>query len=79
MELRTIWAYSSSLNEWHRQFDLANVTQELTEQAAQQAADSFAHVCNRDQKSRTTDWVGVVKVETVGVTTIPGYISHAGG
>ncbi len=79
MELKTIWAWSPSLNEWHRQFDLANIRAELTDIQAQQAADSFAYLCNRDHKSHATDWVGVVKTESVGVATIPGYISHTGG
>ena len=79
MELKTIWAHSPSLNEWHRQFDLANITEQLTDQAAQQAADSFAYVCNRDARSRTQDWVGVVRTESVGITTIPGYLGHTGG
>jgi hypothetical protein len=79
MELKTIWAHSPSLNEWHRQFDLANIRQELTMDQAQQHADMFAHIYNRDARSRVTDWVGVVKIESVGIETIPGYISHTGG
>lgn len=78
MELKTIWAHSPASNEWVRQFDLADIKAELTEAQAQQAADSFAYLCNTNQRNNQTDWVGIVKTEQVGIETLPGYISHTG-
>jgi hypothetical protein len=75
MQTYTIWAYSPSLNESHRQFDLANINTALLDPIkAQQLADAHAHQYNQQRKQHKTDWVGQIKLETVGVTTIPGYI-----
>ena len=79
MQQLTVWAWSPSTNEWQRQFNLANVNEQLTQAQAQQMADGFAGILNRDKKLHLTDWQGVVKLEEVGIQTIPGYISHTGG
>ena len=79
MQQLTVWAHSPSTNEWQRRFDLANVNETLTHAQAQQHADAFAGIMNRDKKLHLTDWRGVVKLEEVGIQTIPGYISHTGG
>jgi hypothetical protein len=78
MKQLTVWAWSPSTNEWQRQFNLANVNEQLNQAQAQQMADGFAGIMNRDQKLHLTDWQGVVKEEEVGIPTIPGYISHTG-
>lgn len=75
MQTYTIWAYSPSLNQSHRQFDLANINTPITEQRiAQQMADSFAGIYNQQQKQHTQDWVGQIKLEQVGVTTLDNYL-----
>ena len=76
MKKYTIWAHSPSLNEWQRQFDLTAMNQQLSETQAQQDADAFAGILNRDRKQNATDWCGVVKLEELGIQTIPGYISN---
>lgn len=72
----TIWAYSPSLNEEHRQFDLANMQLEQDQRRAQQAADALAGIFNRDRKQHADDWIGRVKLESVGVETLPNYLFH---
>lgn len=72
----TIWAYSPSLNEQHRQLDLRDTTPYKDQQEAERDAQAFAHIYNRDRKLHATDWQGVVKLETVGITTLPGYMGH---
>jgi predicted ester cyclase len=79
MIARTIWAWSASTNEWQREFNLTTVMEQLTETEAQQRADGFAGMLNRDRKLHLSDWQGVVKLEETGIATIPGYISHTGG
>lgn len=77
MQTYTIWAYSPSLNESHRQFDLANINTALLDPTlAQRLADAHAGLFNQQHKQHVTDWVGQIKLETVGVTTIPGYIQR---
>ena len=71
----TVWAHSPSLNEWQRQFDLSNMNRTLSETEAQQDADAFAGILNRDAKQNARDWRGVVKLEELGIQTIPGYLS----
>ena len=71
----TVWAHSPSLNEWQRQFDLSNMTRAPSQAEAQQDADAFAGILNRDRKQNATDWLGVVKLEELGIQTIPGYLA----
>ena len=67
----TIWAYSPSLNTSHRQFDLANIhTDILDPTQAQRNADAFASIYNRDRKQNATDWVGQIKLENLGISTL---------
>jgi hypothetical protein len=70
----TVWAYSPTLNQEHRLLDLADTTPYTDQAEAQRDADAFAHTYNRNRKERAEDWIGVVKLETVGITTLPGYI-----
>jgi hypothetical protein len=79
MKQLTIWAWSPSTNEWQRQIELATITEQLNQAQAQQRADGFAGILNRDQKLHLTDWQGIVKEEDVGIQTIPGYMGHTGG
>ena len=75
MQGYTIWAFSPSLNIGHRQFDLANMnTPVLNEQQAQTTANYFADSYNRQFKQGVCDWRGQVKMEDMGIHTIPGYI-----
>ena len=76
----TIWAYSPSLNEEHRWFDLAQVPHPVEDQQlAQRLADSAAYTFNQQHKNNATDWVGVIKLENVGIETLDGYLFHTGG
>jgi len=79
MKQLTIWAWSPSTNEWQRQIELANITEQLNMAMAQQRADGFAGILNRDAKLHLTDWQGIVKEEETGIQTIPGYMGHTGG
>ena len=71
----TVWAYSPTLNQEHRLLKLADLAPEQDRARAQQDADAFASIYNRDRKQNATDWRGRVKLETVGISTLPGYIS----
>ena len=74
----TIWAYSKSLNTSQRQLNLANLHVDLSdERLAQRDADAFASICNRDRKLNATDWVGKIKLENLGVETLPNYQFHS--
>lgn len=55
-----ILAYSHSLNQTQQQIDLVGnpITQA---ELAQQVADSFAGLCNRDLKAHAGDWVGQIR------------------
>jgi hypothetical protein len=55
-----ILAHSASLNETQREIELnGNV---ITDQRlAQQRADAFAGILNRDRKGHATDWVGKIE------------------
>lgn len=73
-----IEAYSPSLNEAHRRFELGDLTAPTDANIAQRDADAFAGIFNRDRKSHVTDWVGRITWQDFGVTTIPGYLFHTG-
>ena len=70
----TVWAHSPSLNEWQCQVNIELNQAELTEQSAQQWADAFAQTLNQQQKLHATDWLGHVKLEDVGIETVPNYL-----
>lgn len=66
----TIWAYSPSLNQSQRQFDLANIHMDIVDpKLAQRDADAFASICNRDRKLNASDWQGQIKLENLGIDT----------
>lgn len=73
-QIYTVNAYSPSLNQSVRQLDLTNVLDTTSTQAqAQMAAEQFARLQNSNFFMHACDWCAQVKLETVGVTTIPGY------
>lgn len=75
----TIYVYSQQLNETHRWFDLANTQPTDNERLANMQAESAAQTFNQQQKGNATDWVGIVKLENVGIETLDGYLFHTGG
>ena len=73
-QIYTVLAYSPSLNQTIRQFDLTNVVDTTSTQAqAQRSAEQFAHVQNSRFHMQTCDWQARVQLEQVGVETMPGY------
>jgi hypothetical protein len=74
-QIYTVSAYSPSLNQTVRQIDLTNVLDTTsTQQQAQMVAEQFAQQQNRQFHMAACDWQARVQLETVGITTIPGYI-----
>lgn len=71
-----IEAYSPSLNQAHRRFELANMTAPTDAAMAQRDATAFAEIFNRDSKMHVTDWQGRITWQDFGVSTIPGYIGR---
>ena len=69
-----IEAYSPSLNESHRRFDLTNMELPTDATLAQRDADAFAYTYNRDQKGHATDWVGKITWQDVGIETLRGFL-----
>ncbi len=73
----SIYAYSPSLNQKHREIQLNG--EHITDpRLAQQRANGFASIYNRDRKQHKEDWVGQIELETYGVESIPGYLFHKG-
>jgi len=73
-QIYTVEAYSPSINQTVREFDLTNIVNEqLTQQQADQMAQRFAEVQNRNFYMHACDWQPLVKLQTVGVETIDGY------
>ena len=70
----TVYAYSPSLNQRVRRFDLANMQTEITEQQARQHADNFAELQRTNQYMMAQDWQAVVELEQLGIDTLPGYM-----
>jgi len=70
----TVYAYSPSLNQRVRRFDLANMQTQLTEQQARVDADNFAQLQRTNQYMMAQDWQGQVELEQLGIDTLPGYI-----
>jgi hypothetical protein len=70
----TVYAYSPSLNQRVRRFDLANMQTQITEQQARQDAQYFAQLQNTNQFMNTQDWQALVELEQLGIDTLPGYI-----
>lgn len=76
----TVWARSLYLNQEVRMFDLTGGVNNIFETdviAAREAATFAARL--RDQRHQhTADWEAWVKIEEVGVTTLPNYQWHTG-
>jgi hypothetical protein len=71
-----VYAFSPTLNQRVRQFDLANInTPQLDAQKAQQAADIFAHIQNQNQYLGAVNWQGVIELEQHGIDTLANFIS----
>jgi hypothetical protein len=75
----TINAHSPSLNQQTRQFDLSDLNLVQDAQQAQQLADAFAELQNRDAKMGTADWVGRIEFTQVGIETMQGFNGHDHG
>ena len=71
-----IEAYSPSLNQTVREFQLSNLTvQPITDPVrAQQSADDFARRLNASLYMRTADWTSRATQQELGLHTLPGYI-----
>ena len=71
----TVEAYSASLNQTVRQFDLTNVVDEtLTKEQADLLAQQFADVQNRNFYMHACDWQAKVIQQDVGIHTVDGYL-----
>jgi hypothetical protein len=70
----TVYAYSPSLHQQVRQFDLAHVNADISKEQANQAAHYFAQLQNTNKYMHATDWQPLVQLESHGIDTIPGYI-----
>ena len=70
-----IEAYSPSLNESHRWFNLHDLDVVTDESKAKLYAEAFAIRLNREQKNYATDWIGRYSWQDMGIETIPGYIA----
>ena len=73
--LLTVYAYSPTLNQRVRRFDLSNVLADLTPAEAARDAENFAQLQNQNQYLKATDWQALVVEEQLGIETVPGYIS----
>jgi len=73
-QIYTVLAYSPSLNQTIRQIDLTNVIDTTSTQAqAQMVAEQFARLQNSRFHMQACDWCAQVKLEEVGISTVPGY------
>jgi hypothetical protein len=73
----TVEAYSPSLNQTVRQFDLTNVVDEtLTQEQAELLAQQFADLQNRNFYMHVCDWKPKVIQQDVGIHTVDGYIKQ---
>jgi hypothetical protein len=71
----TVEAYSPSTGQTVRQFDLTNVVNEqLTQQQAEFFAARFAELQNQNFYMHACDWQPLVKLQEVGIQTVPGYL-----
>jgi len=71
----TVEAYSPSLNQTVRLFDLTNIVDEtLTLEAANLAAQRFASLQSSNFYMHACDWQPVVKQQEVGIQTVDGYL-----
>ena len=71
----TVEAYSPSLNQTVRQFDLTNIVNEqLTKEQADLAAERFATLQSSNFYMHACDWQPLVKQQEVGIQTVDGYL-----
>jgi len=71
----TVYARSDTLNQEVRRFDLTNVlNDDITYEQAQLDAVNFAQLQNDQQCMKTTDWQPLVRVEDLGIDTMPGFL-----
>jgi hypothetical protein len=71
----TVEAYSPSLGQTVREFDLTNVVNEqLTQQQADFLAARFAELQNRNFYMHVCDWQPRVIQQQVGIETLDGYL-----
>ena len=71
----TVEAYSPSLGQTVRQFDLSNVVNEqLTQQQADFLAQRFAELQNKNFYMHVCDWQPLVKQQQVGIETMDGFL-----
>jgi hypothetical protein len=76
-QIYTVEAYSASLHQTVRQFDLTNVVDEtLTREQAEQLAQQFADLQNRNFYMHACDWQAKVIQQDVGIHTVDGYIKQ---
>lgn len=73
-------AYSPSLNQTVREFQLSNnANVSITSEAiALQHGQSFAQRMNNKQHMSATDWVAKVTLQELGIQTLPNYLFHTG-
>ena len=71
----TVYAYSPSLNQRIRMFDLAHINAQLTKEQADKDAEFFALKQRTDRYMHAEDWQGQVSLEEHGIDTLPGYIN----
>lgn len=75
----TINAFSPSLNQSIREFDLGNGNPAIQDKIyATQLANAFAQRMNKKRHMQAADWVGQPKFETLGIETLPNYLFHTG-
>jgi len=71
----TVEAYSPSLNQTVRQFDLTNIVPELmTKEQADFLAGKFAALQTQQFYMHVCDWQPLVKQQEVGIQTLDGYL-----
>jgi len=67
-----VYARSESLGQQVRVFDLEHMDREFTLEQAEQAADFFAELQNKNQYMNAGDWQPLVQLEDHGIDTLPG-------
>ena len=71
----TVEAFSPSLNQTVRQFDLTNIVDELqTREQADLMAERFARLQSQNFYMHVCDWQPLVKQQQVGIETIDGFL-----
>jgi hypothetical protein len=68
----TVYAFSPTLNQQIRRFDLTE-SGDYTLEQANEHAEWFALLNNKNRYLQTEDWQPLVQLEQHGIDTIPGY------